>query len=172
MAMIHGLRDDHDARREWQEIMDQLGAPPEHTYGYGAVYDAIFLLHHGKAAEALARLAPEPRQVWKWVAWVWHHWYVALRAEAAVLAGSPGAPTRLAEARAVVVGNPVAGAIVKRAEALLDGDREALLAAADAFGTAGCRYQSARTLVLTGGDHGERGRAELGELGVAPMPGR
>ncbi|MEV6865058.1 LuxR C-terminal-related transcriptional regulator [Streptosporangium subroseum] len=169
VAMIHGLRDDHDARREWQEVLDQLGTSPEHTYGYGAVFDAMLLLHHGQASEALERMAPEPRQVWKWVTWIWLHWYVALRAEAAVLAGSPDARGCLAEARTIVAGNPVASAIVQRAEALLDGDQESLLATADAFDAAGCRYQSARTMVLAGGDHAERGAAALAGLGLALM---
>ncbi|MEV1205636.1 hypothetical protein [Microbispora rosea] len=168
VAMIHGLRDDHDARREWQEIMDRLGTSPEHVYGYGAVFDAMLLLHRGQAPEALERTAPEPRQVWKWVTWIWHHWYVALRAEAAVLAGSPRARDCLAEARTAVAGNPVAGAIVERARALLDGDQEALLATAEAFDAAGCRYQSARTLVLAGGGHASRGAAALAALGLAP----
>ncbi|GLX02538.1 hypothetical protein Misp02_66240 [Microtetraspora sp. NBRC 16547] len=44
-------------------------------------------------------MAPEPGPVWQRATWIWHHWYVALRAEAAVLAGSPGARDRLAEAR-------------------------------------------------------------------------
>ncbi|WP_440087523.1 ATP-binding protein [Streptosporangium sp. LJ11] len=169
VAMIHGLRDDHDARRAWQEILDRLGTPPEHTYGYGAVFDAMVLLHHGQAPKALERTAPEPRQVWKWVTWIWHHWYVALRTEAAVLAGSPDARDRLVEARTVVAGNPVAAAIVERAEALLDKDRERLLATAYAFDAAGCRYQSARTLVLADGDHAARGAAALADLGLAPM---
>ncbi|GIH64744.1 hypothetical protein Msi02_55610 [Microbispora siamensis] len=169
VAMIHGLRDDHDARREWQEVLDQLGTTPEHTYGYGAVFDAMLLLHHGQAPEALERMAPEPGHVWKWVTWIWLHWYVALRAEAAVLAGRPDSRDRLAEARAVVAGNPVAGAIVERAEALLDDDQEVLLATVDAFGAAGCPYQYARTLVLAGGDHAERGRAVLAGLSLAPM---
>ncbi|MEV0824530.1 ATP-binding protein [Nonomuraea rubra] len=169
VAMIHGLRDDHDARREWQEVLTQLGTLPGHAYGYGAIFDAMLLLHRGQAAEALERMAPEPRQVWQWVTWIWHHWYVALRTEAAVLAGNPGARDSLTEARTIVAGNPVAGAIVERAAALLDGDEQALLATANAFETAGCRYQSARTMVLAGGDHAERGLAVLAELGVAPM---
>lgn len=169
VAMSHGLRDDQDARREWQEILDQLGSTPDQTYGYGAVFDAMLLLHHGPFPEALERMAPEPRQVWKWVTWIWHHWYVALRAEAAVLAGSPDARDRLAEARTIVAGNPVAGAIVQRAEALLDGDQEALLATAAAFDAADCRYQSARTMVLAGGVHAERGAVALADLGLAPM---
>ncbi|MEU7743111.1 LuxR C-terminal-related transcriptional regulator [Nonomuraea sp. NPDC049158] len=169
VAMIHGLRDDHDARREWQQVLDQLGTSTGHTYGYGAVFDAILLLHRGQAPEALERLTLEPRQVWKWVTWIWHHWYVALRTEAAVLAGSPDARDRLAKARTIVVGNPVATALVERAGALLGGDQEALLATTDAFDAAGCRYQSARTMVLAGGDHAERGAAALADLGFAPI---
>ncbi|MGX7674339.1 ATP-binding protein [Plantactinospora sp. DSM 117369] len=173
VAMIHGLRDDQEARRVWSAVLNQLGTSPEHVYGYGAVFDAMLLLHHGQAPDALERMVPEPAEVWKWVTWIWLHWYVALRAEAAVLAGSPDARDRLAEARSIVAGNPVADAMVERAAALLDGDQEALLAAADAFDAVGCRYQSARTLVLAGGAHAKRGAGALGDLGLAPMaPGR
>ncbi|MCZ7438805.1 hypothetical protein O7598_20500 [Micromonospora sp. WMMC241] len=173
--MIHGLRADPAARRVWTEVQGQLGTSPEQIYGYGAVFDAILLLHRGQAPEALARMAPEPGEVWKSVTWVWLHWYVALRAEAAVLAGSPGARVHLTEARIVVAGNTVAEAMVRRAEALLDGDQRTLLAVADAFDAAGCRYQSARTLVLAGGVEAARGVAELGNLGLTPaaaMAGR
>lgn len=166
VAMIHGLRDDQDAQREWQEILSRLGTLPSHTYGYGAVFEAMLLLHQGQAEQALRRLAPEPEQVWKWVTWIWYHWYVALRAEAAVLAGSPDARDRTAEAGTVVAGNPVAAAIVRRAEALLDGNTEALLATADAFDAAGCPYQSARTMLLAGGEHAGRGARALTGLGL------
>ncbi|MFD0467600.1 hypothetical protein ACFQ0B_04245 [Nonomuraea thailandensis] len=169
VAMVHGLRDDHDAQRAWQEALNQLGPLPAHAYGYGAIFDAMLLLHRGQATQALERMAPEPGQVWKWVTWIWHHWYVALRTEAAVLAGSPDARDHVTQTRAIVAGNPVAGAIVERAAALLDGDGQALLATADAFEAAGCRYQSARTLVLVGGDHAERGATILADLGLAPM---
>ncbi|WP_433281333.1 ATP-binding protein [Micromonospora sp. CA-244673] len=172
VAMIHGLRDDHDARREWDAVLRRLGTPPEHVYGYGAVFDAMLMLHDGRAGEAWERLAPEPGDVWKWVTWIWLHWYVALRAEASVLAGNPDAGDRLAEARAVVAGNPVAAAIVARAGALFDGDRERLLATAAAFDASGCRYQAARTLVLAGGEHAARGCAALARLGLAPMSPR
>ncbi|MDP9869299.1 MULTISPECIES: ATP-binding protein [Streptosporangium] len=168
VAMIHGLRDDHDAQREWNTVLNQLGAMPEHTYAYGPVFDAIQLLHRGQAGQALERMAPEPGDVWKWLTWIWLHWYVALRAEATVLAGSPDAGDRLAEARTIVSGNPVAAAVVERAEALFHDDRERLLATADAFDAAGCRYQSARTMVLAGGDHAERGAAAFAGLGLAP----
>ncbi|OLT11271.1 hypothetical protein BJF79_24745 [Actinomadura sp. CNU-125] len=127
----------------------------------------MLLLHDGRAVDALDRLAPEPGEVRRWVTWMWLHWYVALRAEATVLAGAPGARDRLAEARKLTSGNPIAGAIVDRAEALLDGDGAGLLAASAAFDTAGCRYQAARTLVLAGGEHAARGAAALHDLGVS-----
>src|SRR5215469_9999854 len=169
VAMIHGLRGDQEARLEWGAVLRQLGSSPWETYGYGAVFDALVMLHHGQTQQALKRMTPGPDEVWRWVTWIWLHWYVALRAEAAVLAGSPDARDRLAEALAIVAGNPVAGALVERAEALLDNDQERLLATAAAFDAAGCRYQSARTMVLSRGDHATRGEAAIADLGLAPM---
>ena len=150
VVAVHDLRGDDEARREWRAVQDQLGTSPGYTYGYGAVFDALRMLHFGQAREALERLAPEPGDVWRWVTWIWLHWYVALRAEAAVLAESPDANRRLTEARAVVAGNPVASAIVERADALLHHDEKRLLATADTFDAAGCPYQAARTLKLAG----------------------
>ncbi|MFP3992145.1 LuxR C-terminal-related transcriptional regulator [Streptomyces sp. E11-3] len=169
VAMIHGLRGDHDARASWLAIADQAGPVLDHRHGHGAVFDAMVLLHHGDADAALERLAPEPEQVWKWVCWVWLHWYVALRAEASVLAGHPDARKRVDAARSVVAGNPVATAQLDRAEALLDGDLTRQLAAAEAFDAAGCRYQSARTLLLAGNGHAADGTAALADLGLTPV---
>ncbi|WP_433435458.1 ATP-binding protein [Nonomuraea sp. CA-141351] len=169
VAMIHNFRGDHDSEREWQVVLDRLGEPSERTYGYGALFDAMRMLHHGHAGEAMERMAPEPDEVWKWVTWIWLHWYVALRAEATVLAGSPDARERLADARTITAGNPVAGAIVERAGSLLDQDHKRLLATADVFEAAGCRYQAARTMVLAGRGHAARGTAALADLGLAPM---
>ncbi|MGW0994600.1 ATP-binding protein [Streptomyces sp. NPDC002523] len=169
VAMVHGLRGDHDARAAWLAIAEQAGPDQDHRQGYGAVFDAMVLLHHGDADGALARLAPEPDQVWKWVCWVWLHWYVALRAEASVLAGHPAARERVDAARGMVAGNPVASAQVDRARALLDGDLPRQLATAAAFEAAGCRYQAARTRLLAGNDHGAAGTAALARLGLAPV---
>ncbi|HEY6592888.1 MAG TPA: LuxR C-terminal-related transcriptional regulator [Asanoa sp.] len=185
VAMVHGLRGDEPARAEWLSIVDEVRAAPElarpnastvaalqfwqtsNPGGYAATFDAMVLLHRGDAKAALERVAPEPEQVWKWVTWIWLHWYVALRAEAAVLAGHPTARDRVAAARAMVAGNPVASAQVERAEALLEGDLPRLLATAEAFDAAGCRYQWARTLVLAGAEHATAGAAALTELGLA-----
>ncbi|AXE24841.1 ATPase [Streptomyces globosus] len=170
VAMVHGLRADRDARAAWLATADRAGAEDDHRHGHGAVFDSIVLLHHGDPAAALERTAPEPESVWKWVCWVWLHWYAALRAEAAVLAGHPAAAARTAAARDLVTGNPVATALADRAQALLDGDRQRLLATADAFAAAGCPYQAARTLLLAGGRHAAAGAAALDALGLRPGP--
>ncbi|MEU6669255.1 LuxR C-terminal-related transcriptional regulator [Streptomyces sp. NPDC046727] len=169
VAMVHGLRGDPDTRATWLAIADRAGPVLDHRHGYGAVFDAMVLLHHGDPDAALERLAPEPDQVWKWVCWVWLHWYVALRAEASVLAGHPDARGRIDAARSMVAGNPVATAQLDRAQALLDGDLTRQLAAAAAFDAAGCRYQSARTLLLAGRGHAAAGTAALDDLGLTPM---
>ncbi|MFE9773355.1 ATP-binding protein [Streptomyces sp. NPDC005931] len=169
VAMVHGLRGDHEARATWLTIADRAGPVLDHRHGFGAVFDSLVLLHHADADAALERLAPEPEGVWKWVCWVWLHWYVALRAEASVLAGHPEARRRVDAARAVVAGNPVATAQLDRAQALLDGDPERHLAAAAAFEAAGCPYQAARTLLLAGGEHAAAGTAALAGLGLTPV---
>ncbi|MET7279901.1 LuxR C-terminal-related transcriptional regulator [Kribbella sp. NPDC005582] len=149
VAMIHGLRGDQEARQDWLDVLASLDTPPEEAFGYGAVFDTMLLLDQGRLSEALERIARPSAEIWKWVTWIWHHWYVALRAEAAVLAGHPDAADWLTEARTIVAGNPLAAAQVARATALLDGDREAALATAAEFDALGCRYQSARTVMLT-----------------------
>lgn len=168
VAMVHGLRGDHAARENWLGVVTEAGTAAEHHHGYGAVFDAMVLLQHGDPDAALARVAPAPDEVWKWVSWIWHHWYVGLRAEASVLGGHPQARARVATARHLVAGNPVATAQLDRAQALLDGDLPGLLAAATAFDAAGCPYQSARTHLLAGGEHTTMGTAALTALGLAP----
>lgn len=166
--MIHGLRGDHGARAEWLAVVGRAGTEAEHRHGYGAVFDAMVLLHHGDPDAALERVAPAPDEVWKWVSWIWLHWYVAVRAEASVLAGHPEARERVGAGRILVAGNPVATAQLNRAQALLDGDPSGQLAAGAAFDAAGCPYQSARTLLLAGNAHAAAGRTTLAELGLVP----
>jgi hypothetical protein len=170
VAMVHGLRGDDGARAEWLAVV--LRMAPEQGAGHHAVFGAIVLLHHGRVEEALAELAHQPGEIGQQVIWVWLHWYAALRAEAAVLAAHPDARRRIAEARTIVADNPIAGAQLDRAEALLDDDQNRMLAAAAAFEAAGCRYQWARTLVLTGGEQAAIGAAALAGIGLIPMAPR
>ncbi|MEK2488686.1 LuxR C-terminal-related transcriptional regulator [Kitasatospora purpeofusca] len=148
VAMVHGLRGDDGARASWLAVAGRAGTEEEHRHGYGAVFDATVLLHRGEAGAALERISPAPEEVWKWVSWVWLHWYAAVRVEASVLGGHPEARERLAGARAAVAGNPVAEAQLDRAQALLDGDPARVRASAAAFASAGSSYQSARSLRL------------------------
>jgi predicted ATPase len=168
VAMIHGLRGDHAARDNWLAIIDQLGVTPERRSGYGPTFDAMTLLHHGQAHLALERLGTQTNQLNKWLTWIWLHWHIALRAEAAALAGHPDADHHLTAARPIVAGNPIATAILDRAAALLGHDHEGLLTTAAAFEAAGCPYQRARTLILAGGDTAPTGNAALADLGLTP----
>jgi len=168
VAMIHDLRGDRAARAEWLAIIDQLGVSSEDRAGYSPTFDAIALLHHGQYTLALARLDTRADEPNPWRTGILLHWHVVLRAEAAVLAGHPDATHHLAAARPIVAGNPIAGALLDRAAALLDDDHERLLATAAAFETAGCPYQRARTLILAGRDTAKTGNAALVDLGLAP----
>jgi hypothetical protein len=169
VAMIHGLRGDHAARDNWLAIIDQLGVTPERRSGYSPTFDAITLLHHGQAPLALEQLSTRTNELNKWLTWIWLHWHIVLRAEAAVLAGHSDANRHLTAARPIVAGNPIATAILDRAAALLDDDHERLLTTAAAFETADCPYQGARTLILAGADTASTGNAALIDLGLIPV---
>lgn len=165
VALVHGLRGDDAARGEWLTVTGELDPAPGHRPAYHAVFDALLALHHGQPGRAGAELATDPDAMDVRDIWIWRHWYLALRAEAAVLAGAPDTRTHLAAARTAVAGNPVAEAIVDRAAALLDGDPGRSITVAAAFEAAHCPYQRARTLVLAGGEHAAAGERLLAECG-------
>lgn len=169
VRMIHGLRDDFDAEREWTGVLQQLGTPPADADGYQAVFDALLMLHHGQPEDALERTELTPAEATTRVPGAWLPWYLALHAEAAVLAGNGDASEDFDQARLTAAGNPVAAAIIDRAEALLTKDRDRLLSTAATFDATGCRYQAARTRILAGGAEAADGIAVLTTLGVAPM---
>ena len=173
VAMIHGLRGDDAARADWHDITVALGANLEFLAscgsGYAPAFDAVVSLHRGDADNALARLADDPADFTYWHNGEWRPWYAALWAEAAVLAEDESRHARIEHAHPMAAPNPIAAAMVERAAALLTGDIQALVGLAETLNAAGCRYQWARTLVLAGGDHAQRGRAVLDALGVAPM---
>ncbi|RMI33008.1 ATPase [Nocardia stercoris] len=164
VALVHGLRGDAPAQARWQAIATELSGPPA---VWCAVFDAVLLLHAGDADRAWGELATAPDDLDEQVLWIWRHWYVALRAEAAVLARRPEAAEILDAAKNTVAGNPIASAITARATALQDGDRLAVLATATAFEAAGCPVQQARSSIL-GGD--PDGAALMKSLGFMANP--
>jgi hypothetical protein len=113
-------------------------------------------------------LGTPPEEFRSWASGMWRPWYAALWAEAAVVTGHPDAAARIRRARLATLDNPVAAAIVGRAEALA-GDRAGLAPAASALKAAGCRYQWARTLVAIGGAERARGEAVLAAMGATVM---
>jgi len=167
---VHGLRGDEGARTAWLDVVDALATPglAMSTMRFNEFFDALLLLHQGRAAAAMEVLSATPEQFRGWAAGMWRPWYAALWAEAAVLTGQPDVASRIRRARLATVDNPIAAAIVARADALT-GDRAGLAPAAEALSAAGCRYQWARTLVAMGGAERARGQAELAAMGATVM---
>ena len=171
ITMAFGLAGDDAARADWVAVIEAMGVGPDRLAGYGATFDAILFLHRGQHGQALDRLADEPEDLRRWITGVWRQWYAVLKAEAAVLTDRTDAGERLVRARGIAVGNPIATAIVNRAEAIRTGNRDGLVAAAEAFDAAACPYQQARTLVLTGGPERDEGIATMTTLGIAAPGG-
>jgi hypothetical protein len=171
-AMVAGLQGDDEAAREWLEVYTRMDRASSETTAAPSVYrplfDAIVALHRGQLDAALAAMAEGPESLVLWHNALWRQWYAAVWAEAAVLAGRDDAADRLDRARAIVVDNPVATAMVERAAALAAGEPGRLVAIAAALGPA-CPYQRARTLVLAGGAAADEGRQLMADIHAAPM---
>ncbi|MEP7053993.1 MAG: LuxR C-terminal-related transcriptional regulator [Actinomycetota bacterium] len=172
-ATMHGLRGDDAARTAWLDVVAALSSPglPISQIHFGEFFDALLLLHRGLPDQALQLMRTPPEQMREWYSGMWRPWYAALWAEAAVLSGHESAPDRIARGHLMTIGNPIASAIVDRAQSLAGhaGDRGGLSAAAAALKAAGCRYQWARTLVFLGGEQRARGESELAAMGATPM---
>jgi predicted ATPase/DNA-binding CsgD family transcriptional regulator len=174
-AMVYGIRGDDEARREWLGIVTEMRRAAVRavsgTPAYLQVFGGLVALHRGELGDALALLTgtPESFSHWQWHDGAFRQWYTALWAEVAVLAERADRHERIERARFIVAHNPIASAIVDRAEAIDAHDRNALLAAAAALDAAGCRYQHARTLILAGGDARAEGASIMAALGATPM---
>jgi hypothetical protein len=117
--------------------------------GWAPVFDALLALHRDEPGAAVERLSADLDadvwHTWFFGARLWRPWYAALWTEAAVLAGSPDAAERIIRGRYAARDNPIATAIVDRAEAVSAGDHGRLVAFAITFARLGCTYQQART---------------------------
>lgn len=173
VAMVHGLRGDHQERERWLTLLAAIrGVEPEQATlgsGYGEVFDAIVLLHHGHHSQAYVLLKTSRGGSQNWHVPLFVQWRTALDVEAAVLAHILRAEDVISSAEPVTAGNPIAAAIVERARALYTGERSTLSATASVFANAGCEYQMARTLVLAGGNQRRSGLEILTDIGAAPM---
>jgi hypothetical protein len=173
-AMVHGIRGDEEAHLEWLDITRAMRRVTEPMRGretiYSPAFEGIVALHRGDIDRALDRVGGAPESFKPWHDAAWRPWYTAVWAEAAVLARLPDRRSRLDRARFIVRENPIASAMIDRADALDSGDTDRLLAAADALHDAGCRYQRARTLVLAGGEAGRKGESILAAIGATPIP--
>jgi predicted ATPase/DNA-binding CsgD family transcriptional regulator len=176
-ATMHALRGDDAARADWMTIVETLTIPgrPLTVIHVGEFFEALVLLHRGRAVEAVQLLGDSPETFVNHYNGMWRAWYASAWAEAAVLAELPDADERVRLALPLTAGNPIAAALVRRSSALLgmgdpraEGGRDELVAAASALRTLGARYQWARTLVMLGGPDAERGAAELQDLGATP----
>jgi hypothetical protein len=172
-AMVHGIRGEDQAQREWHDIAAEMHRVVEPLRGrqtsYAPAFDGTVALHRGEIGAALAHVAADPESLRHWHDAAWRPWYTAVWAEAGVLAVLPDRRSRLDRARFAVHGNPIVSALIDRADALDTDDIDGLLAAADALQAAGCRYQRARTLVFAGGEARREGESLLEAIGATPM---
>ena len=89
-AMVHGIRGDDEARREWLGILTEMRRAAAPLVGpktaYTQVFDGMVALHRGELDDALTRLADPPESFRRWHDGAWRQWYAAVWAEVAVLA--------------------------------------------------------------------------------------
>jgi predicted ATPase len=163
LALAHGLLGDDVKRAIWRGVTEHLlGGPVTHPdrseVGWAPTLDAWLLLDRGRPREAWARLAAElDDPAWRLpmtgqasaTALMWRPWYAAAWAEAAALSEVPDLDQRLASARGHAASNPVAAALVDRAEALAHGDDEQVSALAATFDDLGASYQRDRSRQLS-----------------------
>ncbi len=153
VAMVHGILGDDERRAAWVRLTIDLGVDPAGPAGaqrgWPAVFDGLLALHRDDPAEAVGRVAgdiDDPALFRALASMQWRPWYAALWTEAAVLDHHPDAADRIVRARHAARDNPIATAMVERAEAIAAGDRDRLTRLAITFAQLGCPYQQARTV--------------------------
>lgn len=156
-AALAMLPSDRGARRAF---LDTWGVYPARTAL--AIADAELAIHRGDALGAAALIEREPAEVNGW----FRPLYAAMRADVLVRAGAPGAADAVAAGEEMPGGDAYAAAVLARARALLEGDREALAAARASLAALGAAYQEARTALDLGGADADAGRASMARLGA------
>ena len=156
LALAHGLLGQDHEREEWRTIATELDAgrlasPDGVETGWAPTLDAWLLLHRGQPDEALAILTVDvDHPVWAgWATSLWRPWYAAAWAEASAFCGVADLEQRLSRAATATRYNPVARALVRRAEALAIGDLETVGGLATTFDALGAAYQRDRSHQLS-----------------------
>jgi predicted ATPase/DNA-binding CsgD family transcriptional regulator len=152
VAMVHGMLGDEELRAAWVRLTIDLGIDAaglaSARRGWPAVFDGLLALHRGDPSEAARRVSgdiDDPELFRALASMQWRPWYAALWAEAAVLDHHPDASARIVRSRHAARDNPIAAAMVERADAIATGDRDTLVRLAITFAQLGCPYQQART---------------------------
>jgi hypothetical protein len=153
VAMVHGILGHHESRAQWLRLTNDLNGdqPTITTRMWEPTFDALVALHHAEPRTASERLTldlDDPETWWHAGQIIYRPWYAAVWAEAAVLDRRPDAQARIQRARHAARANPIAFAVVERAEAFAGADRTAVENFAETFEALHCPYQQARTGVL------------------------
>ena len=157
LALAHGLLGQDDEREEWRTIAKELDAgrlssPDGVETGWAPTLDAWLLLDRDQPHAALAILTVGlDHPLWAgWATALWRPWYAAAWAEASALASVPDLEERLDSALIATFDNPVAEALVRRAQALARDDLESVAGLAQTFDELGAAYQRDRSRQLAG----------------------
>jgi predicted ATPase/DNA-binding CsgD family transcriptional regulator len=155
LALAHGLLGQDREREEWRSIALELDAgrlasPDGVETGWAPTLDAWLLLDRSQPEAALAILTVDvDHPVWaSWATSLWRPWYAAAWAEASAFCGVADLDVRLSRAATATQDNPVAGALVRRAEALAIGDLVTVCGLATTFDALGAAYQRDRSREL------------------------
>jgi class 3 adenylate cyclase len=159
-AAVCGYRGDEAGMADWRAFAEEISRRGQQLAGI-RTFQADVRLHHGDAEAAAELLADGEPSFW------WRPPFLAVRAEAFVLAGRPDADAALTHARETTGENRYAAAVVRRAEAERDDDPDRLREALEIFEEIECPFQVARTRWLLGGEARAPAREILERLGAA-----
>lgn len=157
VAMVHGLRRDEVARREWIDITGVVMREPTAVDDARLIWPALFAglvaldCDDLDTAARLLGLAPdELAPACTWAQRLWIPWYAAAWAEAAILTGEDQEAT-VARAFAATGANEPATLLVDRAAARRARDTASLRRIARRLDRLGCEYQAQRTRTWVAG---------------------
>jgi DNA-binding CsgD family transcriptional regulator len=153
--MVHGMLGDLARRDHWLAIKRAIMVDTESDVVaprlWPEMMDSLMHLHLGDATAAMRLFTVEPdspachRNANQSI---WRPMYAALWVEAAWAAGSADLDERIRIGSMIARHNQMATGIIRRVEALRDGEHDAVSRLADGFDEQDCPYQAERTRSL------------------------